>query len=350
MNKPRNLTVALISNPMKRVTIKDIAEYLCVSISTVSRALSNDKNIRKETRDKIFEAADMLGYRRNNFAASLRNGHTNTIGVIAGEMISPVVSCALKGIQQVMHAEGINVLVCNSDGDPALERANIAMMEHALVDGIIIFPCPAGNNTEAFKNLEKSGIPLVFVAADPSGVDASSIVTNHYNKAYFLIDHLICSGRRHIAHLAGPEHITQNIEIMQAYKDALDKFRIPFAPELVVSADVSVDGGAAAIDMLIDKGIFFDAVFACNDLLAIGAMNRLREHGRNVPADVGVAGFSGSPLSSLVYPPLTTVELPLPEMGIQAAKHLLSKIRYPELANKKIIVDSSIKLRASTHF
>lgn len=333
----------------KKVTIKDIAEHLRVSISTVSRALANDPLIRKETRNKVFVAADELGYSRNPHAAALRNGHTNTIGIVASEMITPFVGCTLRGIQQVMNENGVNVILCNSVANPDTERENIRKLESALVAGIIIFPCDSSLNNDLFLELEKKGFPFVFIAAHPSEIETSRIVSNYYDKAYFLMDYLICSGRKKIIYISGSDNIHQNREIHKAYKDVLAKFKIDYDPEYVIRECVSIEKATEAIDSLIESNMQFDAIFASHDLLAITAMNRLRERGIRVPEDVGVAGFYGTPLSNLVYPPLTTVELPLFEMGVKAAELLLDRIKNPSDPNKKIVVDSTIRLRASTH-
>lgn len=334
---------------MKRVTIKDIANSLCISVSTVSRALANDKNIRLETREKIFEEADRMGYRRNHFAACLRSGLTNTIGVITHEMLTPYTAGVLKGIQNVTQQQNINVIIYNSENNSSQEKANILALDHSLADGIIISLCDNSENLDLISRLQNKGVPVVFFANTPSHFDATMVVENAYDKAFYLTDHLICSGRRRIVHLAGPKGILSHDDALRGYRDALVKFNIPVDDQLIIPTDIKPEAGARAIDKLLENNVDFDAVFACNDLPAIGAMNRLREVGKDIPADVSVAGFSGSPLSTMVYPQLTTVEAPLEEVGMKAASLLLHKIEHPEDRNEKITVDTRIRLRASTH-
>lgn len=120
---------------MKYITIKDIARHLSISVSTVSRALGDDKNIRKETKEKVIEAAKRLGYRPNPVAINLKYGHTNTVGVIAPEMVTPFASRVINGIQEVLHTKNIKVIIAESGGDPEKEKENLQLMEGFMVDG-----------------------------------------------------------------------------------------------------------------------------------------------------------------------------------------------------------------------
>ena len=336
-------------SPMKRVTIKDIAHSLRLSPSTVSRALSDDKNIRKETKQRIFKMAEELGYRRNNLAASLRCGQTHTVGVIASEMLSPFSSLVLNGIQEVMHRNGVCLLVANSDNSSGQELRNLQIMENSLVEGIIMSAVDRSNNADELKRIRAKGIPVVCFAHAPAGLDIPRVVTNDYDKALYLMDHLVCSGRRRIVHVKGPENCSGITDIHKAYLDSLKRFRIDFDPTLVRPASISIEEGRRVATELTEEKVAFDALFACDDLIAIGAMNRLRELGVRIPEDVSIAGFYGSPLSRIVFPPLTTVEPPLLEMGQKAAELLLLQINNPEAKAGKVIVDARLQLRASTN-
>lgn len=334
---------------MKRVTIKDIANHLCISVSTVSRALSDDKNIRRETRDLIYRTANKLGYKRNHLAASLRSGRTNSVGVLVNEMVSPYAAQVIQGIQRVMHFNGINTLICNSNNDPEEERRHLHLLERSLVDGLIVSPCHSGRNVDELKRLQEAGMPMVFFDHSPAGIVAPKVVANNYDKAFFLTDTLIMSGRRRIVHLKGPDAIEDMSDIHRAYKDCLSKYQIPYDEALVIETGPTAEDGRRVAQMLLDSNIKYDAIFACNDLPAIGLMNRLHDAGVKIPEDVAVAGFSGSELSELVYPPLTTVEPPLCEMGEKAAEMLIAQLEKPGNNAGKVTVDAKLKIRKSTH-
>lgn len=161
-------------SPIKRVTITDIARDLHLSPSTVSRALSGDINLRPETKERIFEAAVRLGYRRNRLAVSLKKGRTNIIGVIINGLDSPETLALLDGIEEALHTQGINLMIGNSRRDPERERTNLRMMEGAVIDGLIISPADIQENEGDMLHLKKVGIPIVFVNTLLPGVIASS--------------------------------------------------------------------------------------------------------------------------------------------------------------------------------
>ena len=333
---------------MKHVTIKDIARSLCISVSTVSRALTDDKNIRRETREAVLREAERLGYRRNPVAMNLKMGRTNTIGVIVPEMHTPYASQVVAGIQSILYKNNQKVMIAESDEDPNRERESLQMMEEFMVDGLIVSICSYKHNVETYRRLAKEGVAIVFYDRIPHGMDdMPQVMVDDNNDSYFMAEHLIRLGRRRIAYLYGPDDVYNAVERGRGYREAMEKFQI-YDPRLIVKTGMTFADGAAAVDSLVRQGIEFDAVYAFTDTLAIGAMNRLREKGRCIPEDVAVAGFSGTELSTIVFPQLTTVEPPLTEMGQRAAELVLEKVRNPEAENRKIVLRTEMKCRAST--
>ena len=333
---------------MKHVTIKDIACSLCISVSTVSRALTDDKNIRRETREAVLREAERLGYRRNPVAMNLKMGRTNTIGVIVPEMHTPYASQVVAGIQSVLYKNNQKVMIAESDENPDRERESLQMMEEFMVDGLIVSLCSYKHNIETYRRLANEGVAIVFYDRIPHGMDdMPQVMVDDNNDSYFMAEHLIRLGRRRIAYLYGPDDVYNAVERGRGYREAMEKFQI-YDPRLIVKTGMTFADGAAAVDSLVRQGIEFDAVYAFTDTLAIGAMNRLREKGRCIPEDVAVAGFSGTELSTIVFPQLTTVEPPLTEMGQRAAELVLEKVRNPEAENRKIVLRTEMKCRTST--
>ena len=330
---------------MKYITIKDIARHLSISVSTVSRALGDDKNIRKQTKEKVIEAAKRLGYRPNPVAINLKYGHTNTVGVIVPEMVTPFASRVINGIQEVLHTKNIKVIIAESGGDPEKEKENLQFM----VDGIIICLCSYKRNKEEYARLQQAGMPMVFYDRIPYGLEVPQVIVDDYMKSFFLVESLIRSGRKQIVHIQGPDDIYNSIERVRGYKDALAKFGIPFDKNnMLIKTGMTFEEGKKAADILVERNIPFNAIFAFTETLAIGAMNRLRELGKKIPEEIAVASFSGTELSNIVYPKLTTVEPPLYQMGKKAAELILEKIKDPASPNHSIVLDAEIKMRAST--
>lgn len=334
---------------MKRVTIKDIAAHLSLSTSTVSRALANDPYIRLETREKILRAAEELNYKRNSLAVNLRYGRTGIVGVVVDEMLSSYVGQAMRGLQDVMQKEGVSTLVACSYHDAAQEARNLLAMESAMVDGLIVHPCHGNSNSDIFNRLISKGVPVVFLGRNPGGLRASEVVVDDYSKVFFLLDHLMKSGRSRIVHVTGDSCSDYFKTIRKAYLDVMLRFGICHNPAMEVAVKPTFEGGVSAVDIVRSRGVGFDAVFAAADLQAIGVMNRLLQLGVKVPQEVAVAGYAGSYLSKMVYPQLTTVEPPLVEMGEKAAMLLLEKIHDPSSSDRTLTVDAKILLRASTH-
>ncbi len=333
---------------MKRITIKDIAEHLTISVSTVSRALTDDKNIRRETKELVLEAAKKLGYKPNPVATNLKFGRTNTIGVIVPEMITPYASQVIGGIQEVLYNKGIKVIIAESHESWELERENLQMMERFMVDGLIVSLCDHHRNREEYIKLKEHGMPMVFFDRIPHKMEVSQVVVDDYIKSFFMVEHLIRSGCRHIVHIGGPDHVYNSLERAKGYRDAIAKFKIDNRAELFIQSGLSFEDGAAAVDTLIQNGVEFDAIFAFTDTLAIGAMNRLRERGYTVPQEVSVASFSGTILATIVNPQLTTVEPPLRQMGVESARLILERIKDSEAPTRTIVLDAEMHLREST--
>ena len=332
---------------MKHITIKDIAKSLCISVSTVSRALTDDNNIRKETRDMVIAEAKRLGYKRNPVAMNLKMGRTNTIGVIVPEMHTPYASQVIKGIQEVLYKRNQKVMIAESDESPERELENLKMMEQFMVDGLIVSLCSYRKNVDMYHQLADEGMAIVFYDRIPYGMDMPQVLVDDNVGSFFMVEHLIRLGRKRIAYLQGPEDIYNAYQRGLGYREAMEKFRL-YDSELVVHTGMTFHDGADAIDYLINNGVDFDAVYAFTDTLAIGAQNRLRAIGKRVPEDILVAGFSGTELSTIVSPQITTMEPPLEEMGRQAAELVMEKINNPEAENRMIVLKTTMKCREST--
>ncbi|MBR4129962.1 MAG: LacI family DNA-binding transcriptional regulator [Bacteroidaceae bacterium] len=334
---------------MKYVTIKDIARELVVSVSTVSRALRGDPSIRKETREKIQAAAKRMGYVPNPVATNLKFGRTKTIGVIVPEMSTPYAAKVIDGIQDICYHNNYKVIIASSSEDADKEKENLDIMMQFMIDGIIACRCDYNKNTELYKKIQEQHIPLVFYDRIPHNIEAPQVIVDDETKAFFLVEHLIRSGRKNIAYIgANFDTVYNSVLRHKGYREALQRYGIEYNPNIVVQTEgLNYSDGATAVDKLRHEKT--DAIFAFTDTLAIGAMNRLKSIGRNVPRDVAVAGFSGTNLCTIVSPQLTTVEPRQFEMGQKAAELIIKHIANPSSSkSEQVIIDADIIYREST--
>ena len=306
---------------MKHVTIKDIARSLCISVSTVSRALTDDKNIRKETREMVVEEAKRLGYKRNPVAMNLKMGRTNTIGVIVPEMHTPYASQVINGIQEVLYKKNQKVMIAESDEKPERELENLKMMEQFMVDGLIVSLCSYRKNIEMYQQLAADGMAIVFYDRIPYGLKMPQVMVDDNVDSYFMVEHLIRLGRKRIVYLQGPDDIYNAYQRGLGYREAMEKFHL-FDPSLIVKTGITFKDGAD--------------------------QNRLRALGKWVPEEIFVAGFSGTELSTIVSPQITTMEPPLEEMGRKAAELVMEKINNLEMEDRQVVLKTTMKCREST--
>lgn len=335
---------------MSNVTIKDIAAALSLSVSTVSRALSGDRNVSVKTREAVLSAAGEMGYRKNPVAASLKAGKTQTVGVVAPEMWSGYTIQVIRGIQSVLYPLGIRVIIADSGEDPLREEENILMMERFMVDGLIVGLCSYLKNKELYTRLLSQKTPLVFYGRIPHGLDVSQVLVDDYAKSFFMVERMILSGRRRIVHIEGPESIYNSVERARGYRDAMAKYDLPRDPSLRIRTGIGIEDGVRAVDRLLEEKVPFDAIFSFTERPAVGALNRLREHGLRIPEDIAVCSFSGTTYTEAVYPHMTTVAPPMFAMGETAAELIMEKVKDPSSAPRTVILNAEIKMHGSTGY
>lgn len=334
---------------MKYATIIDIALELGISKSTVSRALrGDDRNVNKETKKKIVEIAERMGYKRNELAVNLRKKSTRTIGIVVPEMITPFYMNFITYAQQLLNKQGYRVTLAQSHEDPEAERTNLQMLEDYRVEGILISVCHNRKNLDIYQELIDKGIPLVFFDRTITDISVPKVKIDDYMKAFFMVEHLIRSGKKEIVHLAGPAYIENAIERKRGYKDALEKFHIHYNPEYVVDSGVNFTDGEKAVEKLIQKGIHFDAIFSFTEMSALGAKSNLQKLHYSIPEDVAISCISGTDLCVLVHPSLTTVEQPVKQMAEAASHLIIEKIENPAISDKTVTLNAEMIVREST--
>jgi LacI family transcriptional regulator len=328
-------------------TIYEVARAAGVSTATVSRALNGSAQVAERTRHRITEAIAALGYQPNHVARSLVLKATHTIAVMLPDITNPFFPALVKGVQLAADEQGYAVLLAHTGGDPAKEESYFQVLRGQQVDGVLLVGLVSA--PESLKGLVGRGLPVVTLDRPVDLPGSATVRVDHTAGGRLATEHLLELGHRRIAHIAGPKGLGVSQQRLDGYRRALSSHGVAFDERLIAEGDFSEDGGYRAIDELGRSGVPFTALFAANDLTAIGAMTALRERGVRVPDDVSVVGFDDIHLASYTSPKLTTIRQPIYDMG-RAAATLLIDARQKKLSlkDKTTIFDGELVVREST--
>lgn len=330
------------------ITIKDIAKALNISASTVSRALKDHPDISRETKNAVNELAVKLRYKPNAVALSLKNSRTKTIGVIIPEVVHYFFSTVISGIEDVAYEAGYIIMVCQSNERYAREVINAMALESNRVEGALVSISKETRDFAHLQTLEESGIPLVFFDRAPEDIPVDRVLIDDREAAYNATTHLIETGCTRIAHLAAPLSLGIGLKRFEGYKKALLEHGLPFREEWVIEAD-SFELAGDATRELMHLPSPPDAIFAVNDMTAVGAMKTLQRMSVAIPQQVAVIGFSAGFFSDITTPTLSSVDQHGYEMGVKATKLLLERIEKPAAGDHKTYyIDTHLVLREST--
>lgn len=338
---------------MKPVTLKHIAETLGISITTVSKALKDYPDVSKKTKKLVKELAQTLNYKPNSFAVNLRTKESKTIGLIIPEIVHHFFSSVIKGIISQAEKKGYLVIILQSNESYKLEKKQIDLLLSKRVDGILI---SLANSTGDFKHLDDliaQHTPLVMFDKIAKIVNCSKVIINDRKAAYTATKHLIDSGCNRIAHFRGPLLPQNSIDRFLGYKQALLDNGFDYDPSLVyILKDMSFDEGAYFANQLLKDHDNIDGIFINTDLVAIGAIAEFNKHGIKVPEDISIVGFSNWFMSSVILPPLTTINQPGYLMGKTAFKLLYKEIKSrkknDKVVYKEVELPTELIVREST--
>ena len=337
---------------MKRVTILDIAKELNITFSTVARALNDHPAISEATKKAVRETAERLNYRQNKLASSLRSGRSNVIGVIVPSLHVSFFSSVVHGIEKIMNANGYNILLYQSNESKKHQARGIDTFLQSRVDGIIAsVTLDTDNDDDAYQEIKKRNIPLVFFDRILETMPVSSVTIDDYKGGFIATEHLIKQGYRKILHTTAEQNLSIFKERLRGYMDALEHYGIPVDERLIVKGNFSLEFGRSVIKELLAASLDFDAVFALEDYTAMGVMQQLMESGIKIPDQVGVIGFANEAFGSLVSPQLSTIAQQTITMGEEAAR-LFLELNKQEKNNpspKKIILDPILLVRSSSN-
>ena len=334
---------------MKHTTIKDVAKRLDCSVSTISRAFNDKYDIRKETRDLILATAKEMGYSPNPMAQSLLKQCSNQIGVVVPEFINPFFPEVIIGIQEVLLKKGYQILIMQSNESYIHELENVKAMENNMVDGMILSLTMETKNVEYYNKLIKQGFPIVLFNRVSTDMDTHKVLLDDYKWAFFATEHLIYQGYKKIYHFSGPTGLIFTQNRKNAFIDALRKHKITIDNNSIIETGLMICDGEREMEKLIKKSNMPDAIFAVNDMTAIGAMKVLKKNGFKIPEDVALVGFTETKLAELIDPPLTSVAQPTHEIGRTAARLLVDQIESKGIfVPQTVILNGRLNIRESS--
>ena len=307
------------------VTIKDVAREANVSVATVSRALNGHENVAEAVRKRVLAVAAQMRYSPHHAARSLSSRRTHTIGVVLPDLHGEFFSELMRGIDQVARERGLHLLVSSYHGDPAGQGAALRAMR-GRVDGLLVMS-PFVDGAGIVRDNLSPGMPAVLmnssVALAGAGLPAVSV--DNHGGAREMVRHLVDAGHRRIAFIAGPAENFDAAERLRGYRDELAA-SLPGVEPWVLQGDFDEASGHRAGGELLAALERPDAVFAANDMMALGCLFALNQAGVRVPQDIAIAGFDDIPLARYVHPSLTTMGVDIGELGGRALRTLLATI------------------------
>ncbi|WP_066371951.1 LacI family DNA-binding transcriptional regulator [Neobacillus fumarioli] len=325
-------------------TIKDVARLAGVSVSTVSRVINDNGYVNAETRKNVINAMENLGFRPSNIARGLVSGKTYTIGLVIPDISNPFFPDIARGVEDEAIANNYNVILCNSDWKVERETMYLSLLIEKRCEGVVL----VGSHSEESDLLKVIG-KMPFVSVDREMVHAGhSVWVDNEFGAYTATKHLYEEGYKRVVHISGPPSVRSANARLSGYKKAVREFN--YHEPQIIESDFRTSGGyESALKVLEQQGDSRpDAIFAGNDLMAIGVIQACEKIGIKGGVDLGIVGFDGIGSSAYTSPSLTTIFQPGYEMGRRACHLLLDEIVNPGKRRIKEVFNFELLVRAST--
>lgn len=308
---------------VKRATLKDIATELNLTISGVSKALSNHPSMSDSTKKLVHETAKKLNYQQNKIALSLKTGKSNILGVLIPSAEKYFFGSVVHGIEKIINPLGYNLLLFQSNELEEYEVRGIDTFLQLNVDGVIASIAKATTNFEHYEAIKNKNIPLILFDRAEASLNVHSVTINDYKGAYMATEYLIQKGYKHVAHIAGMQNVQIFKNRLKGYLDALNAYDIPFKESMIFYGNNSIESGEQGANKLLDTNRNLDAIFCVEDFTSLGAIQALKKRNINIPLQVGVIGFGSESFDKYITPTLTTIDQQTVKMGEEAAKLFL---------------------------
>jgi LacI family transcriptional regulator len=334
-------------NSRKRLTIAEVALEAGVSSQTVSRVINNRPDVSPETRQRVQQVINKLGYQPSALARGLASRRTRTLGLITADFSDYFFTQVIAGAEVEARKHGYFFMLGSTERNPQDEPEYIRLLTEHHVGGILFARPSTEPDHHHLLGLLRDGVPVVTTAYHLTGADLTVVDVDNIDGAQQATRYLLECGHRQIAMITGPATWKSVNDRTQGYKLALESAGIAFEPSLVAEGDWSFPSGYRAMQELLAQGHPFSALFAQNDQMAIAAIRALREAGQRVPEDVAVVGYDDIPAAEYCDPPLTTIRQPMQEVGKVATKLLIQAIEQPGMEQGEVLLKGELIQRRS---
>ncbi|MEU9605949.1 LacI family DNA-binding transcriptional regulator [Streptomyces sp. NPDC048057] len=305
-------------------SIKDVAARAGVSAATVSRALNGHPSVSPGARTKVLAAVEALGYRPNAVARSLRTHQTHTLGLVISDVLNPYFTALARAVEEEARALGYSVIIGNADEQPALQDHHVRTLLDRRIDGLLVSPTDGGS--PLMLEAVRAGTPMVFVDRWIPGLDVPVVRADGTAAVRALVAHLHAIGHRRLAIIQGPASTTTGSERVSAFRAGLREFGLALPDAYIGQGDFQAASGRRAMEGFLALPQPPEAVFAADNLMALGALDAIRAHGLTVPDDIALAAFDDIPWFVHTAPPVTAVAQPTEELGRASVRALVDRI------------------------
>ena len=338
---------------MSTLTLRDVANYCGVSTATVSAVVNNAEWVSPATRVRVQRAVDEMGYRPNQFARGLKTQRGYAVGVIVSDLTNPFFTEVVRSLSHSLHADGRAHFLCDTDHRSDIGYSSLRMLADSQVVALVLIGDSVPGDAVRRYVRRRGHVPIVAIEREYDLEGVSTLVVDSELGAYTMMRHLLGQGHRRIALITGPTHgggsATYGREQrLHGYHRALRDVGIDPDPSLVVEGNFRYAGGQQAMRRLLSANPIPDAVFASNDMMALGAMSVLRDAGLRVPDDIAIAGFDDIPPAALTTPGLTTMAMPMGELGRAAAIVLAEQLNGTVVEAVRKVFDPQLVVRHSS--
>jgi DNA-binding LacI/PurR family transcriptional regulator len=327
--------------------MQEIARRAGVSLGTVSHVLNNTANVREPKRSRVLEAVQAAGYQPSQLARGLRRETTNMIGMIIPDITNPFFPAVVRGAEDVAFSNGYRVILGSTDNDHSKEIIHLNELRTYLPAGLIVIPSSFSDLTAQAESYRQAGACVVVVDRLPKNWSGDSVTSNNEIGAFNATKHLLQIGHTNLGIISGPLHLTNAKERLGGFMRAMKRAKVPISPEYIQEATFDKAGGYAKTLVLLRLRPRPTAIFAGNDMMALGALLAVREAGLRCPEEISIMGFDNMDLCETTNPSLSSVSQPGYQLGTAAARLLLDRKEGDTSPAKNIVLQTVLALRDS---